>query len=203
MSLRSFFNGIFAAIASLFHGLVPELKKAIDIAYQVTNSIKSFDSSMPLVGDLLSHLLPSHLGEEVINILRLKLPEIVVKLRLVDVTLGLIDPNEIMQVAIKAISAMDGQTKNVFLNSLSIMIAQEAADGHLAWDVAAYTGKWYFDHNGSLADVTPTEPIAAPVAEVSTPVEETAPVAVVAEPVVPSEPNTAPLTDPAPEEPAQ
>ena len=175
MSLKSFFQGIFATIARLFEGLVPELKKAVDIAYHVTNSIKSFDASMPIVGDLLSHLLPAHIGEEVIDTLRVKLPEIVVKLRLVDVTLGLTDPNEIMQAALKVIESMDGQTKNIFLNSLSIMIAQEAADGHLAWDVAAYTGKWYFDHNGSLADSNvpvAIEPVTAPVAEAIAPAQE-------------------------------
>ena len=118
MSLRSFFNGIFATIARLFEGLVPELKKAVDVAYHITNTIKNFDATTPFVGDLLSHLLPNHIGEEAVNILRNKLPEIVVKLRLVDVTLGLTDPNEIMQAALKVIESMDGQTKNIFLNSL-------------------------------------------------------------------------------------
>ena len=160
MSLKSFFNGIFSAIASIFHSLEPIVKKAIDVAYQVTNGIKTFDTSIPIVGDVLSHLLPQHLGEEAINILRVKLPEIVIKLRLVDATLGLTDPAQIMQAALKVIESMDKQTKNIFLNSLSIMIGQEVAGSNLPWDVAKFTAGYYFDHNNSLAD-----PVAEPAPE--------------------------------------
>ena len=177
MSLKSFFNSIFAAIASIFHNLEPIVKKAIDIAFHVVNNIKDFDAAMPMVGDLLSHLLPQHLGDEAINILRNKLPEIAIKLRLVDVTLGLTDPNEIMQAALKVIESMDKQTKNIFLNSLSIMIGQEVAGANLPWDVAVFTGKYYFDHNNSLADPNvpvAIEPVTAPVPEATVPVDSAA-----------------------------
>lgn len=175
MSLRSFFNGILASIASLFHSLEPVVKKALDVAFHVVNSIKTFDTSIPIVGDLLSHLLPDHLGEEAINILRVKLPDIAVKLRLVDVTLGLTDPTEIMQAALKAIESMDKQTKNIFLNSLSIMIGQEVAGSNLPWDIAVFTGKYYFEHNNSLADPATTAPVAEAIALVpkaTAPVED-------------------------------
>lgn len=166
MSLKTFFNGIIAEIGKLFERELPEAKEAIDVAYHVTNAIKTFDTKLPFVADILTALLPAGISAETKDILRVRLPQIVVELRLIDVTLGLTDPDQILLAAIKAIEEMEGSVKSIFLNSLSIMISQAAADGHLAWDIAVYSAKWYFDHKG-FSNATAEAP--APVVE--TPLE--------------------------------
>lgn len=135
-------------IANLFQGLAKKAKFAVGVGYDVTNAIKNFDDKNPGVADIISTLIPGDLDDRLKAKLREHLPKIVVQLRLVDKTLGLTDPNEIMLEAIHVLKQVneDYFVREGDLNTLSIIIAQVTADGKLDWDDAAYILKWYFDN---------------------------------------------------------
>lgn len=150
MSLKSIIHSIGGFFAHLFSGLLPELKSAIHIGVTVVDAIKTFDTASPEVADILTAIIPGTFDDKIKNLLREKLPSILIELRLVDATLGLTDPNEITAAAVKTLQQLSGDYHSAFLNSLSIIVAQVAADGKLDWNDAAYLLKWYYDHKQTL-----------------------------------------------------
>lgn len=144
MSLKSFLAGIIAGIAHLFAGLKAELKAAVHIGVTVTDNIKNFVDSP--VADVLTAIIPGDIDDKIKEWLRARLPDIFTELKLVDATLGLTDPNEIVAAGIKVIQGLGGDIKSSFEHSLSILIAQVAADGKLTWQDAVYILQWYYEH---------------------------------------------------------
>ncbi len=155
MSLKSFMRKIGNFFSKLFKGLLPELKKAVHIGVTITDAIKNYDTAHPEIADIITKLIPGDLDDKIKDTLREKLPVVLTELRLVDATLGLTDPNEIVAAAVKTIQQLSGDYRSAFLNSLSILIAQVAADGNFNWDDAAYLMKWYYD-NKNIAEVDTT-----------------------------------------------
>ena len=146
MSLKRFLNKIGQFFSKLFKGLLPELKKAIHAGVTITDAIKNYDDTHPGFVDLITKIIPGEWDDKVKDLVREKLPSVMIELKLVDATLGLTDPDEIVAAAIKTIKQLSGDYRSAFLNSLSIIIAQVAADGKLDWNDAAYLLKWYYDH---------------------------------------------------------
>jgi len=133
-------------IKKLFGNLLPELQKAISVGVTITEAIKNFDTANPIVADILTTIIPGDLDDNIKAKIREELPKIVVELKLVDATLGLKDPNDIMLAAVKVIQQLDGDYSSAFLHSLSILIAQVAADGKLTWQDAIYLAEWFYDN---------------------------------------------------------
>jgi len=144
--MKKLINAIWGFVLSLFGKLSPAVKKAIDVAVKVTDAIKTFDTSKPIVADIITGLIPGTADDKIKDVLRANLPKIVVELKLVQATQGLTDPDEIMLAAMKAIQQLSGDYRSAFLNSLAQVIAVVAADGKLDWNDAAYVIKYYFDN---------------------------------------------------------
>lgn len=147
--MKKIINSVFTWVKHLFKGLTPALKKAVHIGVVITDSIKKFDTASPIAADILTYIIPGNLDDKIKDKLRADLPKVVVQLKLVDATLGLTDPNEILVAASKVLSQItsDWSIREGFLNNLSIVIAQVASDGKLTWDDAAYLLKWYYDND--------------------------------------------------------
>ena len=145
MSLKSFFKKITSFFSKLFHSLLPELKEAVKFGVVLVNKIKEFDAAHPEVADVLTAIIPGDWDDKLKERVRAELPKILVELKLVDSTLGLSD-NEIVLAGIKALTELSARAKAPFLNSLSQLIAQVAADGKLDWDDVVYLEKWVYDH---------------------------------------------------------
>ena len=146
MSLKKFFNRIGQFFSKLWKGLLPDLKKAVHIGVVVVDAIKNFDSLNPEVLDILTAIIPGDLDDKIKDKIREKLPSILIELRLVDATLNLTDPQEIVKAAVQTLQQLSGDYKASFLNSLAIIIARVAADGKLDWNDAIFLEKWYYDH---------------------------------------------------------
>ena len=144
--MKKFFAMIGHFFSNLFKGLAPELKKAVSIGVAITDAIKNFDLAHPEVADIITKLIPGDIDDKIAAAIRAKLPELVTELKLVDATLNLTNPNEIVAAAVKVLQQMSGDYKSATLNSLSIIISRIAADGKLDWNDAVYLGKWLYDH---------------------------------------------------------
>lgn len=146
--MKKLLNAIKNFIAKIFNGLAAKAKFAVGIGYNITNAIKNFDTKNPQVADIITALIPGDLDDKLKNKLREHLPKIVIQLKLVDNTLGLTDPNEIMMEAIRTLQQINSDyfIREGNLNNLSIIIAQVSADGKLDWNDAAYVLKWFFDN---------------------------------------------------------
>jgi hypothetical protein len=144
--MKNLLNRIYNWIKNLFNKISPELKNAVHIGAGVTEAIKDFDTKNPEVADIITTLIPGELDDAIKNKIREELPKIVVELKLVDSTMNLTDPNEIMLAAVKVIQQLEGDYSSAFLHNLSILIAQVAADGKLSWEDAVYLMEWYYQN---------------------------------------------------------
>ena len=142
MSLSSFLAKIWAEIKSLFEGVPAELKTAIHIAVVVTENIKNFVDSP--AADIMTAIIPGDIDDEVKNWLRAKLPAILTELKLADSCGSLTDPAAITECAVKVLQGLDKDVQNPFLHSLSVMVAQVAADGKLSWSDGVYLLEWFY-----------------------------------------------------------
>jgi hypothetical protein len=134
MSLTTFLSNIWAEVKGLFNNISPELKTAIHIGVIVTENIKSFVDSP--AADILTAIIPGDLDNELITLLRAKLPEILTELK----------PSAITACAVKVLQGLSGDVSSAFLHSLSILVAQVAADGKLTWSDGVYLLEWYYQH---------------------------------------------------------
>ena len=65
-----------------FNDLVPELKYAIYYAVEIVENIKYFLDS-PII-DVIKDIIPGDLDDEIINKVRIELPKILIKLKIVE-----------------------------------------------------------------------------------------------------------------------
>lgn len=145
MSLKSFIIKLWAEIKNLFDGIPTELKTAIHIAVVVTEGLKTFVDSP--AADVLTAIIPGDIDDDLKNLLRSKLPQILTELKLADSCAGLTDPSQITGCAIKVLQGLDGDISSAFLHSLSILIAQViAGDGKLTWSDGVYILEWYYQN---------------------------------------------------------
>lgn len=144
MSLKSFITKLWAEIKSLFDGIPAELKTAIHVGVVVTEGLKAFVDSP--AADVLTAIIPGDIDDDLKNLLRAKLPQILTELKLADSCAGLTDPSQITKCAITVLQSLDGDINSAFLHSLSILIAQVASDSKLTWSDGVYILEWYYEN---------------------------------------------------------
>jgi hypothetical protein len=149
MSLKNFIAKIWAGIKTLFDNIPAEMKTAIHIGVTVTENLKSFVDSP--AADILTAIIPGEIDDQLKNILRAKLPEILTELKLTDSCAGLTDPQQITVCAIKVLQGLTGDVRSAFLHSLSIMISQIASDGKLSWGDGVTILEWYYQNEYKTA----------------------------------------------------
>lgn len=145
--MKKFFKMIGHFFANLWNSLQPTLKQAVDIAVNVTNSIKEFDTAHPDAVNIIANIIPGTYDDAIVARVRAALPDIMLKLRLIKETEGLTDPNEIILAGVKVLQSFEGMVKNTAYNSLVQFITDAAADGKIDWNDLAYLPKWKYDHN--------------------------------------------------------
>lgn len=146
MSLKNVLKDVGQWISRLFKKLLPAVKRAVDTAVKVTSAIKDFDTTNSGVVDIITKIIPGDTDDKVVAKVREKLPEVMLQLKLIDTTLNLTDPQEIVAAGIKTIQQMSGDYRSATLNSISIVLSMVAADGKLDWNDAVYLVKWYYDN---------------------------------------------------------
>ncbi len=144
MFFKSFLSKLWNSIKSLFGSFPADLKDAIHIGAVVTENIKNFVESP--AADILTALIPGTIDDAMKTILRAKLPNLLISLKLADNCGSLSDPAEITACAIKVLQSMEGDIKSAFLHNLSVLVAQAAADGKLSWSDGVYLLEWYYQN---------------------------------------------------------
>jgi len=150
MSLQTFLAKIWNEIKKLFIGIPAELKTAIHIGVIVAENIKSFVDSP--AADILTAIIPGDIDDRISDILRSKLPLILSELKLADRCSEITDPAQLTTCAVKLIQSLDGDIKSSFLHTISILVAEAAADGKLSWSDGVYLLEWYYQHKYKSAE---------------------------------------------------
>jgi hypothetical protein len=145
MSLKKFLANIWKGIKKAFEGLVPELQNAVRIGVALVDKAKVFIDSP--AADLITAIIPGNVDDKIRAKIQEELPKILIKLKLVENCLGESDPNKIVECALKTLQDMTKEDRKPFLHSLSILIAQVAADGKLTWSDALFILEWYYNNH--------------------------------------------------------
>jgi hypothetical protein len=151
MSLLLFLKKLWKQIRSLFQSIPAELKAAIHIGVTVTENIKTFTDSP--AADVLTALIPGNVDDVVIARLRTALPQLLTELKLTDQCASDTTINALTQCGIKELQSLSTETKKPFLHSLSILLAQVAADGKLTWEDGVYLLEWYYQQQFKSANI--------------------------------------------------
>jgi len=135
-----------------FNDLVPELKYAIYYAVEIVENIKYFLDS-PII-DVVKDIIPGDLDDEIINKIRIELPKILLKLKIVE---ELVDRNydKTTLEGISNIKKLDDDLKKIYYHNIAILLAQSISNNALAWKDAVYLTQYYYDKrptkNGATA----------------------------------------------------
>jgi ADP-dependent phosphofructokinase/glucokinase len=148
--MLKFIKNLIEKIKVLFGALPAELKVAIALGATIVENIKKVIDS-PVV-DVLTAIIPGGTDDAIVAAIRAALPNILQSLHLADAEMDANDPEAIIQTAIQCLSEVtDGDVKNAILHSLSIMLAQVAADGKLTWSDGVYLLEWYYQNKVKAA----------------------------------------------------
>lgn len=143
MSVISFIKKLWAQIEALFQHIPSELKSAIALGVNITENIKKLVDSP--VTDVLTAIIPGDADDAVVAALRAALPQILTQLKLTGQCMNTAtDDQAITTCGIQTLQNLSGDVKNSFLHSLSILLAQVAADGKLTWQDGVYLLEWYY-----------------------------------------------------------
>jgi hypothetical protein len=142
MSLLSFIKKIITGIASLFGSLPSDVKNAIALAVTVTENIKNVMDS-PVV-DIITTVIPGDADDAIVAALRSALPKILTGLQLTENCINSTDPDTLVQCGLQTLNKITGDAKSSFLHSISVLLAQVAAGGKLAWKDGVYLLEWYY-----------------------------------------------------------
>lgn len=141
MSVFTFLEKLLKAIARLFSKLPADTKAALNIGVLVVENLKAVIESGAV--DILTALIPGAADDLVKEWLRAELPNILIKMRLVDAALGLTDPEAIAKAAVDTFRSV-GAISDKDAHDLSIMAAMVAADGKLTWSDGVHLMEYYY-----------------------------------------------------------
>lgn len=142
MNLKSVLSKIVKHIENIFARIRPSLKKAIGVSVELVENVKKFVDSP--AADVITAIIPGDADDRMKQKIRKALPGILISLKLAQNCSELTDPDEIVRCAIKTIQSLDGDIRSGFLHSLSVLIAQVAADGRLSWSDGVFFVQWYY-----------------------------------------------------------
>lgn len=149
MSLKRFIAKLWLYIQSLFNGLLPELKKSIKVGVIVVENLKKVVDHPGT--DILTAIIKGDIDDKIKSRLRVELPKLLISLKLAENCSNETDPEKIVACAVATLQSVDKHINNAFLHSLSILVAQVAADGKLTWSDGATILEWYYQNQKKVA----------------------------------------------------
>lgn len=145
--MKKLFKIIVHALSLAWEWLKPIEKKAVSWAVEITNAVKEFDTEHPEAADIITKIIPGDIDDVIKERIRAALPDIMIKLRLIQATEGLTDPAEIVLAGAKVLQSFEGLVRNTAYNDFVIFLTDAAADGQIDWKDLAYLPKWKYDND--------------------------------------------------------
>lgn len=144
MSLKKFMARIWDAIKNIFEGLQHEAKILLPIVTTILENMKKFQDSG--VTDVLTQIIPGKLDDHINDILREKIPILLIDLKLADECLHSADQNEIIKCALKNLQLATDDARHIIIHGLASKILELISDGNFSWSDAIVLEEYYFKH---------------------------------------------------------
>lgn len=128
----------------MFKGINEEAKKLLPIVIAATNQWKVFIDSP--VADLITALIPSNIDDTIKEKMREKLPGVILKLQLAQVTTGIEDPNEQLKAILDVLKLSNDEAKKHFYHEFAYTFLESMSDGKLSLSEASVLAEMYYQY---------------------------------------------------------
>lgn len=136
--------GIWKGITKIWDKAESSVKKLAPAAIAVVQNVKKFIESP--VADVITALIPGDIDEKLREKLRQHLPELIIKMQLVEAVAGIEDSNEQLKTIFEKLKLSSNDAQNVFYHGLASLILEKLSDGKLSWSDATIISEYYYQH---------------------------------------------------------
>lgn len=144
MSIESILEGALNGIKNFITHILPSSKHLLDLALIIVNGIKHFVDS-PLI-DVLTALIPGDVDDHIKDLIRAKLPVILVDLKLASDETGK-TAEDIIKDGIGAIQSMPIKAKSVTLQSVWQLLSDEITQSGVNLTSLQKIGQAYYEQS--------------------------------------------------------
>jgi hypothetical protein len=121
-SIGHFFGNLFKKVQHVAEEVAPK-------AIELVNNIKGFDTANPLVGDLLTQLIPGTWDDNLKKKARLALPNILKDLGIANECAQISDINLFLKCVLDKINTLAPEIRGLYWHNIAILITNALADG--------------------------------------------------------------------------
>lgn len=152
MKLKIIFATIWAFVTNLWKKADQLVEKVTPIAIKVVNELKKINESTTgdIIDMIVSAVIPGTNDDKIIDLIRLKLkeilPKVLLQLNLAQSIADIKDPNEQLKAILTAINMSPDQTKNAYYHTFCVMIIESLADGKLTWSESVHISEYYYSN---------------------------------------------------------
>lgn len=144
IKIGKWLSGIWKGISKIWHKANDEVKKLAPVAIAVVQNVKKFIDSP--VADVITALIPGNVDDVLKEKLREKLPDIIIKMQLINAVAGMEDTNEQLRVILENLKLSADEAQNVFYHGLASLVLESLSDGKLSWSEATVIAEYYYTH---------------------------------------------------------
>ena len=121
-SIGHFFGNLFKKVQHVAEEVAPK-------AIELVNNVKEFDTKNPLVGDVLTKLIPGTWDDNLKNKARAALPKILKDLGIANECAQISDINLFLKCVLDKINTLAPEIKGLYWHNIAILITNALADG--------------------------------------------------------------------------
>src|SRR5205085_1190903 len=117
IKLAKWLAGIWKGISKIWNKAEDSIKQLTPIAIEVVQKVKLFLDSP--VADVITALIPGNIDDVIKEKLREKLPDIIIKMQLIDSIANVEDTNEQLAIILEKLKLSSDEAQNVFYHGLA------------------------------------------------------------------------------------
>lgn len=121
-SIGHFFGNLFQKVHHVAEVYAPK-------AIELVNNIKEYDTANPMIGDVISKLIPGNWDDDLKNKARAVLPETLMKLGVANECAQLTDKNAFLKCVLEKINGLAPEIKGLYWHNIAILITNALSDG--------------------------------------------------------------------------
>lgn len=150
--MKKFLLKLWAGIVDLYDKLVGNTKKVVPIAINIVQAIKKvMDSPVDdVILEIIRLSIPGDADDKMIakvkDLVEKWLPEILLRLKLVESIADIEDKNEQLRAILEQLKLSPDAVQNVYYHGLASLILEKLSDGKIQWADAVAISEYAYQH---------------------------------------------------------
>lgn len=150
--MKKFLQKVWNWVKGLYEGLVGTTKKYVPVAIKIVEAIKKvMDSPVDdVILEIIRLAIPGDADDKMIakvkEIVEKWLPEVMLRLKLVESIAGIEDKNEQLKAILAQLKLAPNEVQNVYYHGLASLILEKLSDGKIQWADAVAISEYAYQH---------------------------------------------------------